>query len=234
MAQENNGCLIFLAILAGLAAVVAAVVAMAYVGLVMVIGIDSVAQSFTWLGIEGPIGCWLVLGLVIGAFVGVAKGLKSAQRSPGWPIYGGAAGMAVLVLLGAYYAHPIQTIPNSQANTYRAPSTPVCTPSNVYSLLGKLNWKTQVNSQPGDLQVYSKNGRWFGRITYSGVREELSVEVYSDCSFALRGISFRRFSGSGTFSLDTFSGRLSSDARSITGTYVDDANNKGQWSATAK
>lgn len=234
MAQEKNGCLIFLVIFGGLAAVVGVVVALAYVGLAMVIGIDFVAQSFIWLGIEGPIGCWLVLGLVTGAFVGVAKGLKRAQRSPGWPVYGGAAGMGALVFLGAFYANPIQTIPNSQANAVRAPSALACTPSNVYTILGKSDWKTQGNNVPGDLKVYFKNGRWFGRITYSGVREELSVEVNTDCSFVLRGTSFRRLSGRGTFALDTFSGRLSSDSRSITGTYVDAANNRGQWSATAK
>lgn len=234
MAQEKNGCLIFLGVIFGLAAIGVVVVAMAYVGLAMVMGVDFVARSFTWLGIESPIGCWLALGLVTGAFVGLAMGLKRAQRSPGWPVYGGAAGIGALVLLGAFYADPVQTVPTAQLNTPRAPSVPACSPSSVYSVLGKQDWKTQVNNNPGDLHIYSKNGKWFGRIIYSQVREDLTLDVNSDCSFVLRGTSFRRLSGSSTFALDTFSGRLSSDTKSISGTFVDAAKNSGQWSASAK
>jgi hypothetical protein len=230
MAQEGKEWMIPVGIIGGLVVMVA----LAYVGLAMVIILDFVASSFTWLGIEGPIGCWLVLGLVTGAFAGLAMGFKRAQRSPGWPVYGGAAGMGALVFLGAFNANPVRTVPNSQPNTFRAPPAPACSQSNVYSMLGKHNWKTQVNNKLGELQIYSKNGKWFGRITYSQVREELTLEVNSDCSFVLRGTRFRRLSGSGTFALDTFSGRLSSDSRSITGTFVDAANNRGQWLATAK
>lgn len=230
MAKENKEWLIPVGIIGGLAAVVG----LAYVGVAMVVCLDFVASSFTWLGIEGPIGGWLALGLLAGAFVGLARGLKRAQRSPGWPVYGGAAGMGVLVLLGAFYANPVQTVQTSQPNTLPAPSVPACSASIVYSVLGKHDWKTQVNNKPGDLHIYSKNGKWFGRIVYSQVREDLTLDVGSDCSFVLRGTSFRRLSGSGTFALDTFSGRLSSDSRSITGTFVDAANNRGQWLATAK
>lgn len=234
MAQEKNGCFLYLLFLVGVAAVVSMVVAVGYIGMIIVVSLDFVAGAFTWLGIVSPVGCWLALGLLAGAFVGLAIGLKRAQRSPGWPVYGGAAGMGALLLLGASYANPVQTVPAAQSNTPRAPSVPACAPSSVYSVLGKHDWKTQINNSPGDLHIYSKNGRWFGRVIYSQVREDLTLDVNSDCSFVLRGTSFKRLSGNSTFALDTFSGRLSSDSKSISGTFVDAANNSGQWSATAK
>lgn len=117
MAQENNGCLIFLGIIAGLAAIGAVVVFLGYAGLTMVIGIDFVARSFTWLGIKGPIGCWLALGLLTGAFIGLAMGLKRAQRSPGIPVYGGAALLTIVIGLGSYFANPAPVTDDSQTGS---------------------------------------------------------------------------------------------------------------------
>lgn len=52
---------------------------------------------------------WLGLGCLGGAFVGLAMGLKRAQRSPGVPVYGGATLVVGLVLLGAYFSEPIKS-----------------------------------------------------------------------------------------------------------------------------
>jgi hypothetical protein len=134
MAQEKNGCLIFLGIIFGLAAIGVVVVALAYVGLAMVMGLDFVARSFTWLGIESAIVCWLVLGLVTGAFIGLAMGLKRAQRSPGWPVYGGAAAMGALVFLGSFYANPADSNQNPRASTSATNGTGGNTSSNSPSM----------------------------------------------------------------------------------------------------
>jgi hypothetical protein len=109
VAQENNGGLIFLGILAALAALGLAVLALAYAGLSVIIGIDYVARAFTWLGIGTPTWAWMGLGCLGGAFVGLAMGLRRAQRSPGLPVYGGAGLVVCLIFLGAYFSEPIKS-----------------------------------------------------------------------------------------------------------------------------
>ena len=85
--------------------VVAIGYSLAYIGLTVLLCFDYFATAFTWIGISSPMGGWLVLGCLVGATIGLAKGLKKAgRRSDTWKVYAGAGVLSMLLLLGSYTA----------------------------------------------------------------------------------------------------------------------------------
>jgi hypothetical protein len=68
-------------------------------------------------------------------------------------------------------------------------------------------------------------------ITYNGVREALEVQLGDDGEIVLQGMSYEILSGGErVFQLDSFSGRVSADRRSIEGTWRDAGTGGGRWS----
>jgi hypothetical protein len=92
-------------------------------------------------------------------------------------------------------------------------------------------WRGTVRNEAAELLIgqNSHGSGILGSITYNGVKEELVVDVQSDGSIDLKGVSYKRVSGSGNFWLDTFHASLSSDATSMSGSYTDRAGNRGNW-----
>jgi hypothetical protein len=90
------------------ALVVAALAVMAvflYLGAGLVIAGDSLALSLTWLRIRNPVVGWALLGGLAGGVVGMKRGLEKVGRGSSIPkLYGLAALMGLLVVLGAYFA----------------------------------------------------------------------------------------------------------------------------------
>ncbi|HLL73892.1 MAG TPA: hypothetical protein VK421_01235 [Pyrinomonadaceae bacterium] len=140
----DEGCAVLIGILVGLALVIAAIYfvalaiafTLAYLGLTIIIPIDFLSSAFAWLGVSDPALGWMLLGCLGGATVGLAKGLKRAERrSDGLKIYGGATLVGILLLVGAYFANAERDgTPYSPTttNTNLTPSqntTPMATPT---------------------------------------------------------------------------------------------------------
>jgi len=116
----DEGCAVLIGILIGLGLVIAAIYfialaiafSLAYLGLSIIIPVDFISSAFTWVGIDHPALAWMMLGCLGGATVGLAKGLKRAQRrADGVKVYGGATLVGILLLVGAYFAN----VPNDHA-----------------------------------------------------------------------------------------------------------------------
>jgi hypothetical protein len=96
------------ALLFAIALVALAVMAVfLYLGAGLLIAGDSLALSFTWLRDQDPPVGWALLGGLTGGTVGKARGLEKVGRRSSLPkLYGVAALMGVLVVIGACLAHP--------------------------------------------------------------------------------------------------------------------------------
>lgn len=90
-------------------------------------------------------------------------------------------------------------------------------------------WQGTVATSAATLDIIQNGTALAGSMRYLGVVEELDVIANNDGSVTLKGTSFQRISGSGSFQLDTFSGVLTPDRQRMSGTYVDTAGNRGQW-----
>ena len=90
-------------------------------------------------------------------------------------------------------------------------------------------WQGTVATSAATLDIIQNGSALAGSMRYLGVVEELDVIANNDGSVTLKGTSFQRISGNGSFQLDTFSGVLTPDRQRMSGTYVDTAGNRGQW-----
>lgn len=80
--------------------------ALAYLGMSVIISIDFMARSFNWIGINKPALGWLLLGCLVGGIIGLVKGLKRAGRKSDVPkVYGIAIALGCALLLAAYLVH---------------------------------------------------------------------------------------------------------------------------------
>jgi len=94
------------------------------------------------------------------------------------------------------------------------------------------DWRGTVGTSPATFEIRTTAAGKTGTVTYQGVIEELNVAASADRSIVLTGTSYQRLTGTGSFSLDTFSGQLAPDGRTMAGSYVDTSGNRGQWSAS--
>jgi hypothetical protein len=77
--------------------------ALAYLGMSLIIPLDFLSHSFTWIGIERPPSGWALLGGLGGGAVGAVQGLKRARMRSAIPrVWGGAAALGCALLLAAY------------------------------------------------------------------------------------------------------------------------------------
>lgn len=80
--------------------------ALAYLGMSIIISIDFMARAFTWIGINKPAVGWLLLGGLAGGLLGLIEGLKRAWRKSDIPkVYGVAIALGCALLLAAYLVH---------------------------------------------------------------------------------------------------------------------------------
>ncbi len=100
--------------------------------------------------------------------------------------------------------------------------------------IGGSEWQGTVGGASASLHVGhdGANGGILGKVTYKGVAEDVLVSRDENGSVLLRGQRFQLLNGSGSFALDTFEGRVSTDGQQMQGSFVDDAGRRGQWQFT--
>ncbi len=88
-------------------------------------------------------------------------------------------------------------------------------------------------SSPVRLRINQNRAFLSGLMTYEGVEEELIGFFIGKNSkitqIKLQGKGYRRVSGTGGFSLDSFVGTISNGGRSLIGNYKDAKGNSGEW-----
>ena len=175
-------------------------------------------------------GAWAVLTsafLYIFARRLLIANLAGDRRTRTWITVGGVGVATAVILTGLGFAL------EHEAPVDRTQVPNATLPALATSLVGQ--WRGTVGNSPATLDITQQGTtqNLTGRFTYQGVVEEGGVVVKNDGNvfqLLLAGRSYRRISGTGSFSLDTFSGPLSGDGLSISGTYVDRAGNRGRWS----
>jgi hypothetical protein len=93
-------------------------------------------------------------------------------------------------------------------------------------------WRGTVGTSPATFEIRATAAGKTGRVTYQGVIEELSVAETAGGAIVLTGTTYQRLTGTGSFSLDTFSGQVAQDGRTMAGSYVDASGNRGQWNVS--
>ena len=115
----EEGCAWLVGIIVAIGLVLAAIyfvlmalgIALAFIGMTVIIPLDFLSSSFTLLGVREPSSGWLILGFFTGATIGLIKGLKVAGRTSDlWKVYLGAGIFALLLALMALAAQPLPAI----------------------------------------------------------------------------------------------------------------------------
>lgn len=229
--DDWGGCIVAVIVLCLVIGLIGAIIgfgamALAYSGLTAILAVEFLARGFSSLGVADPTVAWVLVGGMIGAAVGFSRGFRKAGRPSTVPfIWVGSTLILLLLLIPAWQAStaPIKS-PLLPATSFTSPCT--------YSSTSE--WHGNVRGTAAILKIIPS--RTFASCTatmdYEGVLEKLSVAFSSNGSMVLTGRSYRRVSGNGVFSLDTFSGELSLDGQQLNGTYVDRANSRGAWTVS--
>jgi serine/threonine protein kinase len=139
----------------------------------------------------------------------------------------GVALAAGIVAVGALASASSPSITSSPVQTSQTSGPSSAGLPGQFPLSGT-RWVGTVDRNAAELEVTSPT---VAVITYGGIRESLSVETSADGQIVFRGTAYQRVGagGFGSFSLDTFHGRLSPDRQSISGTWTDAGRRSGRW-----
>lgn len=98
--------------------------------------------------------------------------------------------------------------------------------------LAGTSWQGNVGRAPASIDFFPASigaVKLAARIRYEGIAENLTVTQNADGTIMLRGMSYTRENGTGSFDLDVFYGRISQDVRQIQGGLQDNSRRKGIW-----
>jgi hypothetical protein len=204
--------------------------ALAFLGLAIIIPLDFISTSFSWLGVSNPAVGWLLLGYLIGATIGLSKGLKKAGRRSGfWKVYAGAAGVFVILCVGSLTAYT-SIVENKTESTVTPSSQQNASPAVQPDLLG--TWTGTFNGKSATLVVDKvKIGQFHGVLAVGNNR--LEVTGYTSSGSQQVTIKETRVLSRGSnWTLGTDTGSFTRDGRSMSGTGNDGISPQYSWSFT--
>lgn len=111
---------------------------------------------------------------------------------------------------------------------------------NITQTLMSRTWVGKIMDQPIVLTFMKENNVLTAEMMYThftkpNVKEILSVDISDSGLISMKGMSYKRVGGYGSFGLDTLTGKLSADTVTITGTARDIAHpESGAWSVSSK
>jgi len=127
-------------------------------------------------------------------------------------------------------------IPESNSSMSMREFTDKNNTQNAFSndISGEWNGYIEIQREPyrTHLFVQQTGMNLSGKVIYQNVEESLEGAIKTNGQIFLKGVSYRRLSGTGGFNLDTFQGRLSEDGLSIAGNSVDTSGFNASWSLT--
>jgi ketosteroid isomerase-like protein len=105
-----------------------ALLAVSYVGMLIIIVIDFFARAFSWVGVENPTIAWMLLGFLVGGIIGLFHGLRRAGRTSDGPkIYAGAVAVVLVLVIASASVESVSTStapPPSETRRAPTPTTP--------------------------------------------------------------------------------------------------------------
>lgn len=184
------------------------------------------ALEFSW---ASPSIMWAALGCPLGCSMGLLRASSACQVKP---LRTAALGIVTVVLAALLLVNnPILKLSQEREEAaQRLTQLNEAQLQEMLSILPKEAWAGKVSDKPATLQFRSDGQQLAATVTYDNIAEELSVQTSPGFAIVMKGTSYRRVNNSNAgFNLDTFTGKLSDDRQTLSGTFEDTQRNRGNW-----
>ena len=142
-------------------------------------------------------------------------------------------GMLAITMVAVCAAGPLMDAPLMSAPILGAWGAGA--PQSTVRSLADSNWRgavgyTAKGNSPAELRFITKDGKLVGIVTYDGAEETMAITLTAPSGIQMKGVSFRDLNGNNPqFNLDTFTGEISKDGGTISGTGIDTGGTRSKF-----